>query len=172
MTDQKDSIRNINLLKAILALVVLVPLMLGDRSAIAQTGSARIVDGDTIQIAGVTVRLWGIDAPETKQQCKRSGRSYACGLEAAAHLRDLVGEQPVACRHRTTDRYGRSVAICRVDGEDIGAEMVLAGWAMAFVRYSSDYVELEAAARSAHRGLWAGPFTAPWEWRAAQRRQP
>lgn len=61
------------------------------------------------------------------------------------------------------DRYKRIVAICRIGKLDLGAEMVRAGWALAFVRYSSDYVAQESAARLAKRGLWAGTFQPPWE---------
>ena len=137
--------------------------------AAAQTGPARVVDGDTIDVAGTRIRLWGIDAPESRQKCGRLGVAYACGQEATAHLRALVAGSEVACRPRTTDRYGRTVAVCRVDGFDIGAAMVRDGWALAFVRYSADYIVQEQEAQQAKRGMWAGTFAPPWEWRLARR---
>ena len=138
----------------------------------AQTivGTATIVDGDTLTVSGLKIRIWGIDAPESQQQCEADGRSYVCGKEATRYLGSLVAEREAACTVRTHDRYQRAVAVCVVEGKDLGAEMVRAGRALAFVRYSSDYVAIEQEARSAGRGLWAGQYTKPWEWRA-QRRQ-
>jgi endonuclease YncB( thermonuclease family) len=137
--------------------------------ASAQSGLPRVIDGDTIDVGGQRVRLWGIDAPESRQQCDRNGQAYACGHAATEYLRDLVGDGWVDCEPRTHDRYGRVVARCFVRGEDMGAAMVRAGWAMAFVRYSRDYVGDERQARAARSGMWAGSFQPPWEWRARHR---
>jgi endonuclease YncB( thermonuclease family) len=131
----------------------------------AISGAAVVIDGDTLDVAGVRVRLWGIDAPESRQVCTVAGQDYPCGGRATQHLRALVGDRPVACEPRTTDRYGRTVALCRVEGRDLGAAMVRDGWAVAFVRYSLDYVAHEQEARTAKRGLWEGTFTAPEIWR-------
>jgi endonuclease YncB( thermonuclease family) len=120
-------------------------------------------------LEGTRVRLWGIDAPETAQKCERGGVGYACGQQASVHLRSLIGEAGVSCQSRTKDRYGRTVAVCRAGTVDIGAAVVRDGWAMAFVRYSADYVAEEREARDAKRGLWGGSFMAPWDWRAAHR---
>lgn len=149
---------------AVLMLAVLAAL-----PAVAQTGPARVIDGDTIDVGGMRIRLWGIDAPESKQMCERQGAAYACGHEATAHLRALVAGAAVACEPRVKDRYGRTVAICRVGLVDVGAAMVRDGWALAFVRYSVDYVAQEQEARLAGRGMWAGIFTFPWQWRATRK---
>jgi endonuclease YncB( thermonuclease family) len=141
-------------------------LLLGLSPAIA---GVRVVDGDTIVVDGMQYRLWGIDAPEGAQLCTRDEKVYGCGTEAAAHLRRLIDGKAVSCEARTTDRYRRTVAICRVGEVDLGASMVLSGWAVAFVRYSSDYVAQEQEARAAKRGLWSGTFDMPWDWRASQR---
>jgi endonuclease YncB( thermonuclease family) len=133
----------------------------------AQSGLPRVVDGDTIDVGGQRVRLWGIDAPESRQQCDRDGQAYACGRAATEYLRTLIGDARVDCEPRTHDRYRRVVARCFVHGEDVSAAMVRAGWAMAFVRYSRDYVGDEQQARAAHSGMWAGSFQPPWDWRAA-----
>lgn len=132
-------------------------------------GRATVVDGDTITVAGQRVRLWGIDAPESQQRCDRASTAYACGAESTRYLAALIGSQDVNCSVKTIDRYQRAVALCTVEGRDIGGEMVSAGWALAFVRYSGDYVRAEADARENRRGLWAGTFTKPWEWRTGQR---
>ena len=140
-------------------------LLLGTAGATAQTAPARVIDGDTLDVAGVRVRLWGIDAPESRQTCEADGRNYACGERATRHLRTLVAGRTVSCEPRTRDRYGRTVALCRTDRSDLGAAMVRDGWALAFVRYAADYAAEEREARAALRGMWQGAFTAPWEWR-------
>src|SRR5215470_17045943 len=152
-------------LAAFLAFVLL--LVSTAASALAEV---RVVDGDTLVVDGTHMRLWGIDAPESAQQCSRDGAAYACGRDATAHLSELIGGRNVACEPRTTDRYRRTVAVCRVGGVDLGAAMVRDGWAMAFVRYSSDYVPQEQEARAARRGLWSGTFEFPWDWRRTHAR--
>jgi len=139
-------------------------------AAIAQApqhiiGQARVVDGDTIEIGSIRIRLWGIDAPESAQPCQTDRASYDCGAEAKKQLQRLVLGKSVDCVRRTLDRYGRIVALCTVDHLDISAEMVRTGWALAFVRYSSDYVAQEQEAHLAKRGMWSGTFEPPWDWR-------
>ncbi|MBX6375267.1 MAG: thermonuclease family protein [Acetobacteraceae bacterium] len=128
-------------------------------------GRARVIDGDTIEVAGRRVRLHGIDAPERDQACERGGRSYACGEEATRALAQLLAGREVRCAGRGQDRYGRVLAVCRAGGADIGEAMVRAGWAVAFRRYAEDYASAEAAARRERLGLWAGRFDAPEDWR-------
>jgi endonuclease YncB( thermonuclease family) len=128
-------------------------------------GRAEIIDGDSFEIADKGVRLFGIDAPEGRQSCTRDGRSWACGNEAARKLRSLVGDRTVTCTQRDVDTYGRMVAVCRSGAADLGAEMVRAGFATAYRRYSNDYVDEEDQARAARRGVWAGKFTLPEDYR-------
>lgn len=132
-------------------------------------GRAEVVDGDTIKIAGERIRLHGIDAPERRQTCRRGGEEYACGVDATKALSALVGDQGVACRAVDRDRYGRTVAKCFAGGGDINNEMVRQGWAIAYRKYSIDYVAAEVAARATKSGLWAGQFMLPWEWRKTKR---
>jgi len=136
--------------------------------ALAQGGAVtRVVDGDTIDIRpGVRVRLWGIDAPESRQVCADGWRAGAFASEA---LRTMVAGHEVACEDRGRDRYGRMIGLCRANGEDVGAEMVRLGFAWAFVRYSADYVGDEAKARSAGVGVWAHGCQPAWAWRAERR---
>lgn len=143
-------------------------LLLALLAAPAAAETARVVDGDSLEIAGQPVRLWGIDAPEAAQTCERGGKPWACGHEATAHLERLTAGRDVACTERTRDRYRRVVAVCTVDGRDIGAAMVEAGMALAFRRYSLDYVAHEDRARAARRGMWQGEFVPPWEYRQAR----
>jgi endonuclease YncB( thermonuclease family) len=132
-------------------------------------GRATVIDGDTIEINSQRIWLFGIDAPELQQTCVADGQTYQCGQQAALALTDHVGQQTVACEQRETDRYGRIIAVCRVDGADLGAWMVSQGWALAYFLYSRDYLEQEDAARTAWLGMWQGAFTPPWAWRRAQR---
>ena len=131
--------------------------------ASAQTVS----DGDTIKQGGTTYRLWGIDAPELEQACPDG---WSAGRIAATRLQALIQGRAVACQARDKDRYGRTVAVCRASGEDLGAILVREGLAWAFVRYSSDYVGQETQAKSDRLGVHAHGCTPAWEWRA-QRRQ-
>ncbi len=149
--------------------VILAALPLGCTSEAgpAITGHAKAVDGDSLEIGPTRVRLFGIDAPEGKQTCQRAGRPWRCGEDAAAKLRALVRDVDLRCTQRDVDDYGRSVAVCHAGSTDINAEMVRSGLALAYRRYSNDYVDEENDARNAQRGLWAGEFTPPWDWRRA-----
>ena len=135
----------------------------------ALSGLARVVDGDTLDVAGARVRLHGIDAPESAQRCRASGRSWPCGREAARALASRIGDQRIFCEERDRDGYGRVVAVCAVAGLDLNEWMVSEGWAFAYRRYSRDYVAAESRARAARRGIWRGEAVAPWEWRRGRR---
>lgn len=131
----------------------------------APMGRASVIDGDTLEIHGRRIRLDGIDAPEAGQACGRRGRTWPCGRRAAQALAAFIADRPVRCAGGTTDRYGRLIARCRVGRTDLSAWMVRNGWAMAYRRYSTAYVDAEDQARAAKRGIWQGPFTAPWDYR-------
>lgn len=133
------------------------------------SGQATVVDGDTLTVSGQRIRLWGIDAPESAQQCDRETKPYPCGSDATKHLAALIQAGPVSCTVRTYDRYKRAVALCMSGSKDISAEMVRVGWALAFVRYSADYVGQEQDAKANKRGMWSGSFAPPWDWRATKR---
>jgi endonuclease YncB( thermonuclease family) len=126
------------------------------------TGIARVVDGDTIELSGKKIRIFGIDAPERGQVCRdETNQNYGCGIRASAMVDALIAGQEVTCVPRSRDKYDRSVAVCSVRGQDIAREIVAAGWAVAFERYSSDYVALEEHAREKRLGLWQGEFELP-----------
>ncbi|MDE0412482.1 MAG: thermonuclease family protein [Gammaproteobacteria bacterium] len=133
------------------------------------TGTARIIDGDTLEVRGSRIRLHGIDAPESAQRCRSGGRVWSCGREATRALARRIGSHPVACKKRARDRYGRVVAVCRVGGEDVNAWMVAEGWAFAYRKYSKRYLAEEMAAKAAKRGVWRGDVVPPWDWRRGKR---
>lgn len=129
-------------------------------------GRASVIDGDTIEIQGQRVRLFGIDAPESSQLCRAENKPYRCGQQSALALAKRIGQRTVRCEQRDIDRYQRVVAVCYSGNEDLGGWLVKEGMALAFRRYSLDYVTQEEEARAARRGIWRGQFEAPWEWRA------
>lgn len=135
------------------------------------TGRATVIAGDSLEIGRERIRLFGIDAPEGKQDCRRNGEAWRCGEDAADKLRSLVRGATLRCTPRDTDEYGRSVSVCHNGNIDINAEMVRAGLAVAYRRYSSAYVDQENEARAAKRGLWSGEFTPPAEFRRESREQ-
>lgn len=134
------------------------------------SGRARVIDGDSMDVGGTRVRLHGLDAPEGKQSCLVGGQRWPCGQRAARALAELIDGRIVACEERDRDR-GRVYAVCRRDALDVNAWLVAAGWAVAYRRYSENYVEDESEAKAARRGIWRGEFVMPWDWRQGKRLQ-
>jgi endonuclease YncB( thermonuclease family) len=130
------------------------------------SGVPRIVDGDTLAIGATKVRLEGIDAPETDQVClNANGAHWACGIDARDQLVAHIAGRDIDCSSHGTDVYRRTLAICYLAGEDLNGWLVQHGWALAYVKYSSAYRQIEEDARVNQRGLWQGAFIAPWDWR-------
>ena len=152
-----------------LLIVASAPAMFAADPAAAETlsGSAIVIDGDTLEIRNKRIRLFGIDAPELKQECERSGEPWQCGAASAERLRQLIAGGLVSCSGNERDQYARLLAVCTAGGIEINRTMVAEGWATAFRRYSTDYVAEETAARSAKLGLWASEFEAPEDFRRA-----
>ena len=133
-------------------------------------GRARVIDGDTIKIGKSRIRLHGVDAPESKQRCKDKKLNYwLCGQAATKALRRKINNRVVECFSDKKDKYKRHIAICSVDGTNLNQWLVLNGWAIAYRKYSKDYLEAETAAKSIETGIWAGEFILPWEWRRGKR---
>jgi endonuclease YncB( thermonuclease family) len=151
------------------ALVILALQPVSERSAVEVhgdiVGKARVIDGDTIDVSGYRIRLQGIDAPESNQACTDAGhRAYPCGRIATRELIEHLAGQPLKCASSGLDRYRRVLATCALpDGSDVNAWMVQQGWAVAY--YTGTYRSEEAAAHAAKRGIWAGSFMVPSEWR-------
>lgn len=129
----------------------------------------RVIDGDGLELRGQKIRLWGIDAPELRQECSKDGKRYPCGRMAKDALSAFVGAAQPVCEEVDTDRYGRTIAKCEVSGEDLAALMVRSGWAVDWPLYSKGaYADEQAVAETGNLGQWAGFFVAPWEWRKGQ----
>ncbi|WP_132254392.1 thermonuclease family protein [Methylobacterium segetis] len=134
----------------------------------AISGQATVIDGDTIEVRGTRIRLYGIDAPEAAQTCETSaGRSYTCGRLAAHALAERIGSATVTCEpHR--EAGGRKASVCRLGQEDLSAWMAVHGYALADRRQSAAYAGAESKAWAKRRGIWAGTFEEPAEWRRAR----
>ena len=135
-------------------------------------GSVRVVDGDSLEIGAARIRLFGIDAPELRQLCRAAdGSDVTCGLTARDTLGTLIGGREVACAPaEKTPSYDRTVAVCTVSNNgrdtDLSEAMIRAGYAIELKAHSHGrYSAAEREARDAKRGLWAGTFERPSEWR-------
>lgn len=133
-------------------------------------GVARVVDGDTLVVSGVRIRMSAVDAPERSQSCTDAhGQLRLAGEDARLALTAKIAGQELRCEPGGSDVHGRTVAKCFMGREDLGAWLVRSGLAFAYRDYGADYVPAEDEARLARRGLWAGRCEPPWEWRRARR---
>src|SRR6516164_8627538 len=100
-------------------------------------GQASVIDGDTLEIHGTRIRLWGVDAPESTQLCRgEDSLQYRCGAQAANDLDAFIARRPVNCVPLSLDQYGRTVATCSVEGKDLGEWLVRNGLALDWPQYS------------------------------------
>jgi endonuclease YncB( thermonuclease family) len=128
---------------------------------------ARVIDGDTLVLAGTTIRLNGIDAPEAAQTCgARDGTSWPCGAVATAALAKLISSRLVGCKTHGHDRYGRTLGTCYAGGNNLNALMVRRGFARAYTSRSWRYTINEWQAWMDGAGIWAGSSEPPWVFRA------
>ena len=135
------------------------------------TGVPHIRDANQVTIGNTRIRLAGADAPGVDQLClNATGERWTCGVAARDALMARAGDKSWTCKVQRTDRFGRSVAKCEADGEDIGQWLVKSGWALSYVRFSRLYDADEKAAREAKVGLWTGAFLAPWDWRVRNKK--
>ena len=130
-----------------------------------------ISDGDTLRAERLKLRLHGIDAPERKQNCINAvGGTYACGGQATNWLQQQIKKgDRLSCELINIDRYRRLIVRCFKNGKDINEAMVRAGWAVAYKKYSDDYLEAELEAKAEQIGLWQGSFVRPEFWRQQNR---
>ena len=150
-----------------LILIVIILLNLNTRTTASEIyGLAIIIDGDTIKILNNKIRLHGIDAPEKKQKCIKNAQEYNCGIVATEALIKKIGKNAVKClTQKNKDRYNRFIGVCFVDQEDLNKWMVRNGYAIAYRRYSKDYILDEDFAETNKLGLWSGTFLIPEKWR-------
>ena len=135
---------------------------------------ARIIDADTLTLCEERVRLVGIDAPETwpdQQLCLNAdGMCYPCGQDATDAFKEKIGaDNRVSCYlEPELDRYGRALGVCfSSDGTDLNGWLVANGHAVA--SFSDTYMPHEEIAIAEQKGVWAGEFIDPSEWRRGAR---
>lgn len=138
------------------------------------SGKPIVVDGDTLKINGKKIRLFGIDAPESKQVCQKPFinfifftfyKDYACGQIATIQLKKIIGTETITCSSNTKDKYNRLIAICYFQEKNINALMVKKGQAVAYRKFSKDYLIQEEYAKRNKIGIWSGKFLEPEKWR-------
>jgi endonuclease YncB( thermonuclease family)/predicted nucleic acid-binding Zn-ribbon protein len=133
---------------------------------------AEVIDGNTLRIGGTEVRLFGLDAPDREQTCGNPDETYFCGAEAALALRRMTDQHAIRCTERGRDEQGRALVVCVAGAEEINAALVRAGKAVADRTQGAAYAAAEAAAKREQRGLWAGTFQIPADWRREHARPP
>lgn len=150
---------------AIVFVILIILRILPQLAPLKVTGQARLIDGDSLFVNGVELRLEGIDAPEAAQNCTRAGKSWPCGRDASRALGRLLRGSAVRCEGARRDAHDRVLAICRLGDMNINRWMVEQGWAVSFHAYPGE----ERSARLAKKGIWSGTFVRPREWREENR---
>ena len=138
------------------------------------SGFAKVVDGDTIKINSKKIRLYGIDAPEKKQKCKKTyltisfmsfTKDYMCGEVSTQKLIIKINKQKLNCNILDVDRYKRLIGECFKRNINLNSWMVSNGYAVAYRKYSKKYVSDEINAKNNKLGIWQGKFEMPWDYR-------
>lgn len=173
---------NINMkksIKCILPLLVLSILLLSASSNAGQFKVTRVTDGDTIKVRGAsseaTIRLVGIDAPETSKSKREPGQPYS--QQSMKYLAGMVLNKSVEVREYGRDQYGRVLGVVFLDGQNINLEVVKVGLAEVYRGKPPRGFELaayqgaERIAKEANRGMWVQgkKYISPYEWRKKQR---
>ena len=137
-------------------------------------GVPRVIDGDSLEINNNKIRLFGIDAPEKKQICKKPYltisflnfyKKYECGAMVAKKLKKLINNKEIKCISENKDQYNRFLSICYLKKRDINSWLVKNGYAVAYKQYSKKYILEEEHAKKNKLGIWQGIFQYPEEWR-------
>ena len=138
------------------------------------TGFAKVIDGDTIKINSKKIRLYGIDAPEKKQKCKKTyltisfmsfTKDYMRGEVSTEKLIKKINKQKLNCNILDVDRYKRLIGECFKRNINLNSWMVSNGYAVAYRKYSKKYVSDEINAKNNKLGIWQGKFEMPWDYR-------
>jgi endonuclease YncB( thermonuclease family) len=150
------------------ATILLGMLALAGPSFADNTSPVNVLDGDTLEMQGQVVRLYGIESLEQDQMCLNGNNPWPCGQEAANSLAAFIGGQPVRCQ-TMRNMSGYILGVCDLNGDDLAAWMVSNGWAFADRSITNDYVPAEDSAEVAGLGVWSSEFIKPWDWRDGKR---
>jgi endonuclease YncB( thermonuclease family) len=140
-----------------------LPLIGGGKSV---AGRAYATGADSLRIGRVTVRLAGIEAPESEQRCGAEDSRWRCSAVAQTVLSRLVGGRRVECSVSGSDGAGRALGHCSVGRKDVGAELVRQGYVFSDGSFLARYAGEEYEAREAKAGLWSGSVERPGDFRA------
>lgn len=133
--------------------------------AITLLAEVKVIGADDLTVNQKRIRLFGIDSPEYDQVCRdKNKKKYNCGAAAQNYLQKIVTSQ-TTCQKKGIDKYDRILAVCYTGEMNINAQMVKQGWAVAYTRYSSDYVKEQNFAKQNKLGLWQGSFEIPEDFR-------
>lgn len=138
-------------------------------------GRARAATGDTIRIKSIDdgktrrVRLYGVNAPGLRQHCEtKLGEPLNCGRLSRDGLARMLSRIQITCVDLDKDAEGTITGTCYAGDKILNSAIVRAGWALAYVKESGDFLGLERRARAAGKGIWPYRFQKPWIWRAEQ----
>jgi micrococcal nuclease len=161
-------------------IVVVYLLVVSANSLAGQFMVTRVTDGDTVKVTGndvkMTVRLVGIDAPETSKKKNQPGQPFS--QKSTKYLASLVLNKSVEVKSYGTDRYGRTLGVVFVYGKDMNLEMVKTGLAEVYRGKPADGLDLEpywnaeAEAKKTGIGMWSlgDKYISPKEWRRMHRK--
>ncbi len=130
-----------------------------------KSNKVKIVDGDTIYLKNEKIRFSGIDTPEIKQTCNKNNETIKCGIQAKELLINKIGNNQVKCIKNGLDKYNRILAECFVNNQSLSKYLVREGYAFAYRKYSTKYVQDEDYAKKNKKGMWAMTFEYPWDYR-------
>ena len=148
-------------MKKIIGIIVLCFLTCN----VSFAGNLKIVDGDTIILNGEKIRFSGIDTPELKQTCLQGDQEILCGMSAKMLLVKKIGNNTLKCIKEGKDVYKRILAECFVNGESLSKFLVRSGYAFAYRKYSTKFIEDENFAKANKLGMWTMKFQYPWDFR-------
>ncbi len=142
--------------------ILILGLLFGDPSL---ANNLKVIDGDTIVLNGEKIRFSGIDTPELKQTCLKDNEKVGCGMLAKKLLVNKIGNNTPICIGKKKDFYKRTLAECFVNGESLSKFLVRSGYAFAYRKYSTKFIEDENYAKTKKLGMWSMTFQYPWDFR-------
>ncbi|MDD3287810.1 MAG: thermonuclease family protein [Alphaproteobacteria bacterium] len=164
-------IKDITYAAVILAILLALPSTArAETGTLTHRGTLSVIDGDTIYIGDIKLRLLCLDAVELHQTClDKNGAEYACGDMALQALQDAIADRPVTCKSTAQDKYSRPLANCQTDSGDLSYEVVKRGWAISSCKSTK---KAEEQAKAKKLGIWQGSFEIPWKWRRSHPWKP
>ena len=139
--------------------VLAISITLGSMAAASPeiVSYAIVQDDGSLRVRGKTIRLFAVYIPPSGRICNDAIRPVRCAPRAALALDFRIGARFVHCTRAGAKPDGSIEAVCRVDGEDLGAYLISRGLALARPGAPFEYAALERIARARRRGLWGFP---------------